>query len=261
MTLDAPVEGRHRVNFRSPPNTILFDLDDTILDDRGGLDTVRRTICNEAASQTPGLSSPELFDALVGVQTWFWADPERHRVGRSDLRATTTMLLTTALERIGVVNSGLAENLVAVPRNLWRLPWYAARSTFDTRYNVAEHRYDHYHLHTDSDWGDAEVTLADTGKPVGLLPGFSDLALQRLILTHPVAGYFSMTNQKLGTYRIWHDQMELTVGSVVNARFGLLERLQILTTDEMLQPHSVLVQPAIPFLIGVPPREVRVQSP
>jgi hypothetical protein len=76
-------------------------------------------------------------------------------------------------------------------------------------------------------------------------------------LTHPVAGYFWMTNQKLGTYRIWHDQMEQTVGSVVNARFGLLERLEILTAEEMLEPHSVLLQPAIPFLVGVPPREVR----
>jgi hypothetical protein len=66
-----------------------------------------------------------------------------------------------------------------------------------------------------------------------------------------------MTNQKLGTYRIWHDQMEQTVGSVVNARFGLLERLEILTAEEMLEPHSVLLQPAIPFLVGVPPREVR----
>jgi hypothetical protein len=77
-------------------------------------------------------------------------------------------------------------------------------------------------------------------------------------LTHPVAGYFWKTNQTLGTYQVWHERMELTVGRVITARFGLLERLKIATAEEMLEPHSVLIQPAIPFLVGVPPREVKI---
>jgi putative hydrolase of the HAD superfamily len=86
----------------------LFDLDDTILDDRGGLDAVRRTISEEAARHTPGIQASELLASMVQVQTWFWSDPERHRVGRRDLRATTTMLLAEALSRVGVVDPGLA---------------------------------------------------------------------------------------------------------------------------------------------------------
>ena len=106
------------MSFRSPPETILFDLDDTILDDRGSLDTVRRTICDEAASEVPGIESAELLEALVQVQTWHWADLERNRVGRRDPRATTAMLVTTALERVGVVNPVLGESLGQRYRNL-----------------------------------------------------------------------------------------------------------------------------------------------
>jgi len=152
----------------------------------------------------------------------------------------------------------LASRLLIVPRDLWRLPWYSATSTFDTVFNAAESRYDRYRLRTESAWGAADVSLADTGRSVGLLSGFRDLTEQQLVLTHPVAGYFWRTNQTLGSYRVWHDRMKLTVGSVIVARFGLLERLKIVTAEEMLRPHSVLIQPRIPFQIEVPPREVKI---
>jgi uncharacterized protein YqjF (DUF2071 family) len=153
----------------------------------------------------------------------------------------------------------LASPLVAVPRNIWRLPWYSAKTAFDTTYNSSERRYSRYQVRTESDWGAANVTLADTGAAVPILPGFADMPTQQLVLTHPTAGYFWRTNQKLGTYRIWHDRMELTVGSVIAARFALLERLKIVSSEEMLEPHSVLIQPEIPFLVGVPPRDVELR--
>jgi hypothetical protein len=148
----------------------------------------------------------------------------------------------------------LASPSVVVPRWLWRLPWYYARTSFDARYDKAAARYTRYQLATRSAWGAAEVTLADTGQPMGLLPGFDDPAEQQLVVTHPIAGYFWRRDGRLGTYSIWHDEMRPTLGSVQHARFALLERLGILGPDEALRPHSVLLQRSVSFQIHLPPR-------
>jgi len=150
----------------------------------------------------------------------------------------------------------LASRFVAVPRYLWRLPWHAARTTIDARYDAAAARYEHYSLTTRSAWAAAELTLDDTGQSADLLPGFPDLDTQRLVLTHPVAGYYWRTDGRLGSYRIWHDRIHQTVGQARHARFGLLERLGIVGADEASRPHSVLIQREVPFEIYLPPRIV-----
>ena len=150
----------------------------------------------------------------------------------------------------------LASRFVAVPRYLWRLPWHGARTTIDARYDATAARYERYLLTTKSEWGAAELTLDDTGEPAALLPGFSDLETQRLVLTHPVAGYYWRTDRRLGSYRIWHDRIQPTIGRARHARFVLLDRLGIVSADEASRPYSVLIQRSVPFEIYLPPRVV-----
>lgn len=142
---------------------------------------------------------------------------------------------------------------VAIPRYLWRLPWYRARTRFDVSYRLDEGRYAHYRITTRSRWAPAEASLVDHGTPMPVLPGFDDVEAQRLILTNPVRGVFHRRDGTVGTYSIWHPEMRLTTGAVERARFTLLERLGLLSDDEMQRPHSVLLTPRIEFQIRLPP--------
>ena len=51
------------------------------------------------------------------------------------------------------------------------------------------------------------VRLARHRAPLDLLEGFASLDELRLILTHPVAGYYRRLDGTLGSYSIWHDAM------------------------------------------------------
>jgi uncharacterized protein YqjF (DUF2071 family) len=144
---------------------------------------------------------------------------------------------------------------VGVPRYWWKLPWYRARTRFDAMYDHEQARYRRYHFTTRSAWAPAEVSLIDHGTPMPLVPGFDDLEAQRLVLTHPVRGVFRRRDGKLGTYSIWHPEMRLTTGTAERARFGLFERLGLLSEKEMERPHSVLLTPRIEFQIRLPPVE------
>ena len=75
-----------------------------------------------------------------------------------------------------------------------------------------------------------------------------------LILTHPVEGYYYRRNKTLGTYSIWHDKMELTLGKAKKAYFSVLEEMKLLSKDEMNNPHSVFLTPNIKFRICLPPK-------
>lgn len=46
-----------------------------------------------------------------------------------------------------------------LPRYVWQQPWHAGRTRFDCRLGGGGEHYEHYHMHTASAWGSAEVTL------------------------------------------------------------------------------------------------------
>ncbi|HEX8796536.1 MAG TPA: DUF2071 domain-containing protein [Polyangiaceae bacterium] len=144
---------------------------------------------------------------------------------------------------------------VAVPHHVWKLPWYRARTRFDASYAHADGRYARYRFATRSRWAPAEASLVDRGTPMPLLPGFADMDAQRLVLTNPVRGVFLRRDGRVGTYSIWHPEMQLTSGDVEHARFGLLERLGLLDGAQMKRAHSVLFTPRIEFQIRLPPTE------
>jgi len=151
----------------------------------------------------------------------------------------------------------LGSPLVHIARTLWRIPWHYARYQVDCAYNAASHRYDTFRYTVDSDWCSARVAIEDTGEPVALTEGFVTLDEMRLILTHPVDGYFHRTDGKLGTYSVWHDVMHGTTGHATDLYFSLYDRLGILSADEMQHPHSIFLSPEIAFSILLPPRKLR----
>jgi len=149
--------------------------------------------------------------------------------------------------------TALATPLVRIPRQLWQLPWLPAKTRFDARFNREAERYERYRVET-SGSAAAEIVLEDSGEQSGLQPGFDCPANQDLVICHPTRGYFYRRDCRLGTYRIWHDRLKPTRGKVVHARYKLLEDLGMLSASEAQEPHSVLIQRQVDFLIDLPPR-------
>ena len=70
-----------------PRQTLLVDLDDTVINYGGGTEASWRAVCLFATQEVPGLEAEPLFATIDRVRRWYWSDPERHREGRADLRA------------------------------------------------------------------------------------------------------------------------------------------------------------------------------
>jgi hypothetical protein len=143
---------------------------------------------------------------------------------------------------------------VVVPRYLWQLPWHRGRIRFDCELDSGGQRYERYRMTTRSDWAALELELEDSGLPVSELVGCDDLEAGLVILTHPLYGVFYRRNGSLGSYSIWHDRLQLSIGKCIRARFDLFDRLGVVPFADQLTPHSVLLQPRTEFTIYLPPR-------
>lgn len=95
------------------PTTILFDLDDTILDDTGSVQESWRQ-----ALLIDGVAPAGLADEVRRTAAWYWSDADRHRVGRADLLAATTGIVETALEHLGRPDPKLARRIATRYREL-----------------------------------------------------------------------------------------------------------------------------------------------
>lgn len=90
------------------PQAILFDLDDTIIDDSSSVEPAWRVVCREAVLQAQGLDADALLDAIARARRRFWSDPDRHREGRADLRAATDRIVREAMHSLGFELPALA---------------------------------------------------------------------------------------------------------------------------------------------------------
>jgi hypothetical protein len=142
---------------------------------------------------------------------------------------------------------------VALPRHVWKLPWHRARMTFDCLYDDAARRYASYRVITESRWAPAELALEDSGRPPAALACFDNLESGLVVLTHPLDGYYFRRDGTLGSYRIWHDRMQVTAGRVARARYPLLAGLDLVPLGDTRHVHSVLIQREIAFTICLPP--------
>ena len=147
--------------------------------------------------------------------------------------------------------------MVHCARMLWKIPWYPAKYDFQCSYDDAAGRYRQYELHVASKWCSCEISLEDSGEPAGLLDGFETLEQQKLVVTHPTEGFFYRRDGSVGTYSVWHDEIPVTTGRASHLYFSLYERLGIMTREDMLNPHSILICPETVFDVHMPPRKVR----
>lgn len=142
---------------------------------------------------------------------------------------------------------------LAVPRYLWNLPWHAGKVNFDCAVNETSGLYDKYHMETTSSWAEASVNLIQSESDHFNFPGFPDIESALVYLTHPLAGFYYRRDGKLGTYRVWHKELEVKPAQLVSAEFKLLSNLGIVKESEQCSPYSVLIEPINEFTIYLPP--------
>ena len=84
------------------PQAIIFDLDDTIVDDSSDVAACWEQTCREAAARIAGLDPVALRAAIERERDSFWSDPGRLLAGRLDLRAASTSIVGQALRSLGL---------------------------------------------------------------------------------------------------------------------------------------------------------------
>ena len=90
---------------------MLLDLDDTILDDTGSVSSCWLDACRLHESELGALAAVAVYEAIERAREWYWADPERHRVGRLDLAAARRDVVRIALEEMGSADSELSRRI------------------------------------------------------------------------------------------------------------------------------------------------------
>ena len=205
--------------------------------------------------------------ALVSVVTFvdrdfrFVACPRPSaRFGQTNYRAYVTDT-ATGEHVVWFFGTCLDSLSVVVPRHLWKLPWHRGRMRFDCHYDEKLSRYSAFNVTTSSRWAPARLRLRDSGRASTRLPGFSNLEAGLVLLTHPMRGYFRRRDGALGTYSIWHDRLNPTVGDVEFAEFPLLTALGLVELGDHDAVQSVLIQRRIDFTIYLPPMVVDTPSP
>jgi putative hydrolase of the HAD superfamily len=100
------------------PEAIILDLDDTIIDDSGAVDACWEEACREAVLRIDGLDASALHLAIEDQRDWYWSDPGRHREGRLDLRAASTLIVDQALGVLGYDRPGAGAEIANHYRDL-----------------------------------------------------------------------------------------------------------------------------------------------
>ena len=90
------------------PKALLLDLDDTILDDSGGIERSWKGACAGSARELGTIDPETLYQAIERTRVWFWSDSERHRRGRLDLSAAAREVVALALGECGAADASLA---------------------------------------------------------------------------------------------------------------------------------------------------------
>jgi putative hydrolase of the HAD superfamily len=93
------------------PQAVLLDLDDTILDDSGGIERCWMEACAACADELDGVDAGALYAAVRKTRAWYWDDPERHRRGRLDLDASSREVVALSLAECGVSNTGVVAKI------------------------------------------------------------------------------------------------------------------------------------------------------
>lgn len=85
------------------PRGILMDLDDTLITYGSGIDhrALWKRACEVHLPARICGEAERLVDAIQRQASWYWSDPDRHRIGRLDLPAARTAIVREALTQAG----------------------------------------------------------------------------------------------------------------------------------------------------------------
>jgi hypothetical protein len=143
-----------------------------------------------------------------------------------------------------------------IPKMIWKMPWEYAK--YKCSFNQNKELYSEFKMDFKSKLGDGNIDIESTGNEVKLLDGFKNMEEQNHILTHPIIGYYDISNKEIGTYEIWHPEIDLKEGKSNYLYFELFEKIRLLSKSEMNNPHSVLITPKIEFDILLPPKRIKI---
>jgi putative hydrolase of the HAD superfamily len=93
------------------PEAIIFDLDNTIISYDSVTEQVWENVCRRFAVGIDGLTPESLYNAIGQAREWYWADPERHRLGRLNLLEARRDVVKLALSNLGIDSSELAKKI------------------------------------------------------------------------------------------------------------------------------------------------------
>jgi putative hydrolase of the HAD superfamily len=88
-------------------NTVLIDLDDTLLDYSGGVDVSWRSACTSVAAPA-GVDAAALVTALVEARRSFWSDPDHNRRERVNMLKAWQQIASRALGACGCSTEAIA---------------------------------------------------------------------------------------------------------------------------------------------------------
>ena len=84
------------------PAALFIDLDDTLVAFDAVTDSTWREVWAEFAVGRPGLDEDLLYQTVRQVSEHYWSDPERHRVGRLDIRIARRNIVSEGFALLGL---------------------------------------------------------------------------------------------------------------------------------------------------------------
>ncbi len=90
---------------------ILFDLDDTIINHTAAGESCWHDICRRYEDRVDGYDASQLYTAIRQTADRFWNEPNRNQRGRLDLISTRREIVSLALNKMGISNTGVAEEI------------------------------------------------------------------------------------------------------------------------------------------------------
>jgi hypothetical protein len=134
-------------------------------------------------------------------------------------------------------------------RNLWRMPWFKAQFWHSCDYSNKLKKYTSFKYLVKNDEEDIEIDIDDTGEKVNVSVPFENISQEKLILTHPEHAFYKLNNKLLAHVVAYHKEMNITQGKVNKLYFKFLEDNELLTKEEMMNPHSIFLCRKIPYKV------------
>lgn len=134
-------------------------------------------------------------------------------------------------------------------RHLWALPWHLGAMEFQLGYDITNHLYRTYRLHSQSEFINAAWEFEDTGEVIGSV---GEHMLPSLSLQPTINDCFVRRAGGIGLRQTRFRLLEANRGRVRQARCDLLERLGLLTRAELLNPACVLLSRVASFELAAP---------